>query len=185
MSKIAKLVALKSVAFKGLVEMEKSTLSERSRKLFTLSSIYTGCHALLDTQQLEDLDAASKLCINFWDEVAKYFPEWEMVKKNRLTAGEIRKDHIHSHGIAIQSIGTAGNLLLKENPKNWKQKISALKDIDWSRENTKIWEGRALVGGRVSKTSSNVTLTTNLIKQKLGLSLSPEEKRLEEAYKRG
>jgi len=184
MSKIAKLVALKSVAFKGLVEMEKSTLSERSRKLFTLSSIYTGCHALLDTQQLEDLDAASKLCINFWDEVAKYFPEWEMVKKNRLTAGEIRKDHIHSHGIAIQSIGIAGNLLLKENPKNWKQKISALKDIDWSRENTKIWEGRALVGGRVSKTSSNVTLTTNLIKQKLGLSLSPEEKHVAVNYYR-
>jgi DNA sulfur modification protein DndB len=185
LSKIAKLVALKSLAFKGLVEMEKSTLSERSRKLFTLSSIYTGCHALLDAKQLDDEVGASKLCISFWDEVAKQFPEWEMVKKNRLTAGEIRKDHIHSHGIAIQSIGMVGNQLLGENPKDWKQKLTLLQEIDWSRNNTKIWEGRALVGGRVSKTSSNVALTTNLIKQKLGLTLSPEEKRLEEAHKRG
>ena len=185
LSKIAKLVALKSLAFKGLVEMERSTLSERSRKLFTLSSIYTGCHALLDTKQLEDETGAAKLCISFWDEVAKQFAEWDMVKKNRLTAGEIRKDHIHSHGIAIQSIGMAGNQLLNEHPKEWKQRLELLKEIDWSRNNTKIWEGRALVGGRVSKTSSNVTLTTNLIKQKLGLNLSPEEKRLEAAYKRG
>jgi DNA sulfur modification protein DndB len=165
--------------------MERSTLSERSRKLFTLSSIYTGCHALLDTKQLEDETGAAKLCISFWDEVAKQFAEWDMVKKNRLTAGEIRKDHIHSHGIAIQSIGMAGNQLLNEYPKEWKQRLELLKEIDWSRNNTKIWEGRALVGGRVSKTSSNVTLTTNLIKQKIGLNLSPEEKRLEAAYKRG
>jgi DNA sulfur modification protein DndB len=79
----------------------------------------------------------------------------------------------------------AGNQLLNEYPKEWKQRLELLKEIDWSRNNTKIWEGRALVGGRVSKTSSNVTLTTNLIKQKIGLNLSPEEKRLEAAYKRG
>ena len=185
MSKIAKLVALKSVAFKGLVEMERSTLSERSRKLFTLSAIYTGCHALLDHRHLNDEEDASKLCISFWDEVSKTIPEWDMVRKNRLTAGEIRKDLIHSHGIALQSIGIAGSQLLNEFPKNWEVKIEQLKNVDWTRANTKIWEGRALVGGRVSKTSSNVTLTTNLIKHKLGLELSPEEKRMEEAYKRG
>jgi DNA sulfur modification protein DndB len=185
MSKIAKLVALKSVAFKGLVEMERSTLSERSRKLFTLSAIYTGCHALVDAKELADEDNASKLCITFWDEVSKHIPEWEMVQKSRLTAGEIRKELLHSHGIAIQSIGIAGSQLLSEHPKDWKQKLTTLKNIDWSRSNAKVWEGRALVGGKVSKTYTNVTLTTNLIKQKLGLKLSPEEKRTEEAYKRG
>ena len=185
MSKIAKYVALSANAFKGLVEMERSTLSERSKKLFTLSSIYTGCHALLDASELEDLKGASNLCISFWEEVSKHIPEWDLVRKSRLSAGEIRKDFIHSHGIAIQSLGAVGNQLLREYPKDWKKKLSNLGKIDWSRNSTKIWEGRALVGGRVSKTSSNVTLTSNLIKQKLGLTLSPEEKRMEEAYKRG
>ena len=86
-----------------------------------------------------------------------------MVQKSRLTAGEIRKELLHSHGIAIQSIGIAGSQLLSEHPKDWKQKLSALKSIDWSRSNAKVWEGRALVGGKVSKTYNNVTLTTNLI----------------------
>jgi DNA sulfur modification protein DndB len=185
MSKIAKFVALSAKAFKGLVEMERSTLSERSKKLFTLSSIYTGCHALLDASELEDLNGASAICISFWEEVSKYLPEWDLVRKSRLSSGEIRRDFIHSHGIAIQSLGVVGNQLLRENPKDWKKELGNLEKIDWSRSNTRIWEGRALIGGRVSKTSSNVTLTSNLIKQKLGLTLSPEEKRMEEAYKRG
>jgi DNA sulfur modification protein DndB len=48
-----------------------------------------------------------------------------------------------------------------------------------------VWEGRALVGGRVSKTTTNVILTTNYIKQFLKLDLTPDEQRIEEAYKRG
>lgn len=185
MSKIAKFVALSANAFKGLVEMERSTLSERSKKLFTLSSIYTGCHALLDASELEDVNGASAVCISFWEEVSKYIPEWDLVRKSKLSSGEIRRDFIHSHGIAIQSLGVVGNQLLRDHPKDWKKTVASLEKIDWSRNNTKIWEGRALIGGRVSKTSSNVTLTSNLIKQKLGLTLSPEEKRMEEACKRG
>jgi DNA sulfur modification protein DndB len=185
MSKIAKLVSIKANAFKGLVEMERSTLSERSKKLFTLSSIYTGCHALLDGKQVVDLETAANICTTYWDEVAKYMPEWELVRKSRLTSGEIRKDFLHSHGVAIQSLAITGNQLLNENPKDWKKKLGLLKNIDWSRQNTKVWEGRALIAGKVSKNSTNVSLTTNAIKQKLGLELSPEEKRLEQAYKRG
>ena len=74
---------------------------------------------------------------------------------------------------------------MAEDVKDWKKKLGLLKNIDWSRQNTKVWEGRALIAGKVSKNSTNVSLTTNAIKQKLGLELSPEEKRLEQAYKRG
>ena len=61
----------------------------------------------------------------------------------------------------------------------------ALKKINWARSNTKFWEGRAMLGGRVQKAEQNVTLTTNLIKKFLGLRLSPEERRVEQAYMRG
>lgn len=185
MSQIAKLVVIKLDAFKGLVEMERSTLSERSRKLFTLSAIYSACQALLDKTSVDDINVASNICISYWDAVSKHIPEWGMVKGGRLTAGEVRKDMIHSHAIALQALGIVGNQLLLEQPKSWKEALGSLAGIDWSRSNAKLWEGRTLVAGRVSKTSSNVALTTNLIKQRLGLTLSPEEKRLEEAYKRG
>ena len=185
MSQIVKLAVLKSTAFIGLVEMERSTLSERSRKLFTLSAIYSGCQALLDSTSANDINAASEICISFWSEIAKYIPEWSFVKNGKLTAGEVRKDMIHSHAIALQAIGIAGSQLLLEQPLSWKERLPLLQGLDWSRSNAKMWEGRTLVAGRVSKSSSNVTLTANLIKQRLKLALSPEEKRLEEAYKRG
>jgi len=186
LSKIARLVALKSSAFKDLVEMERSTLSERSRKLFTLSAIYSANAALLSGTQPPDIDHAAKQCIEYWDEVAKHLPEWGRVRAGKMTAGDVRRDFLHSHAIVLQALGIVGNQLLNgSGSANWKQQLRALRSIDWARSNAKQWEGRALIGGRVSKASHNVTLTTNVIKTRIGLNLGPDEQRVEEAYKRG
>jgi DNA sulfur modification protein DndB len=185
LSKIAKLVALRSTAFKDVVEMERSTLSERSRKLFTLSAIHSGNAALLESKEVPDIDHAAKLCIDFWDEVAKYLSEWGQVRTLRMTAGEVRRDFLHSHALVLQALGSAGNQLLRLPGATWKHRLKALTKIDWSRSNAKLWEGRALIGGRASKASHNVTLTTNVIKRTLGLELSPDEQRVEHAFKRG
>jgi DNA sulfur modification protein DndB len=185
LSKIAKLVALKSAAFKDVVEMERSTLSERSRKLFTLSAIYTGCSALLDTKEFASIDDAASVCIEFWDEIAKQIPEWGLVRNSKMTAGEVRRDFLHSHAIVLQALGIVGRELQTLPSTTLKKKIQSLSRIDWARSNAAVWEGRALIGGRVSKAGQNVVLTTNFIKQHLGLELGPEELRAERAFARG
>ena len=48
-----------------------------------------------------------------------------------------------------------------------------------------MWEGRALLGGKVSKTAANVLLTTAAIRTALGLPLPPEEQHAEDAFTRG
>ena len=40
-----------------------------------------------------------------------------------------------------------------------------------------------MVGGRMSKTSNSIVLATTLLKSRLNLELSPEEKRVETAFK--
>ena len=185
LSKIAKLVALRSEAFKDVVELERSTLSERSRKLFTLSAIYNGCLALLEGSEVNGSDQAVETCMLFWSEVSRHIPEWGYVRSGRMTAGEVRRDFLHSHAIVLQALGMVGRDLISLPLKEWKLRLKILNNVDWSRSNAKTWEGRALIGGRVSKSSHNVTLTCNLIKQKLGLELGPEELRAENAYKRG
>lgn len=185
MAKISKLLAIKSNAFKDLVEMERSSLSERSRKLFTLSAIYTGCQNLLEVIDSKDSDEAYQVCLAYWNEVAKQFHDWELVRQGNISSGEIRRDNIHSHAIALQCLGQVGSYLLSEHKKDWKNKIPLLKNINWSRNNAEIWEGRALIGGRVSKTTTNVILTTNYIKQFMKLSLTPDEQRIEDMYLRG
>ena len=59
-----------------------------------------------------------------------------------------------------------------------------LKKVNWNRQNVELWEGRAMVAGRISKAQLNVRLTANILKQELGLPLSSEDKRAEERHAR-
>jgi DNA sulfur modification protein DndB len=181
-AKLAKLVILKSEAFREIVDMEKSSLAKRSRKLFTLSAFFNACADLVEGLATGNLTDDAKLARDFWEEVATHFPTWAQVREGRMPASEVREGFIHSHGIALQAIGKAGNALLKLHPKDWKKRLLALEKIDWSRANANVWEGRALIGGKVSKVSTNVILTTNVVKKALSLPLDSEEQRVEAAH---
>jgi DNA sulfur modification protein DndB len=183
-AKLAKLVILESTFFKEIVDMEKSSLAPRSRKLFTLSAFYNACADLVERLATGNLVEDANLARRFWEEVAGHFPAWKHVKEGRMPASEVREGFIHSHGIALQAIGKAGNALLTHHPKDWRKKLAALEKIDWSRSNAKVWEGRALIGGKVSKVTTNIILTTNVIKKALGLPLEPDEQRIETATRK-
>ncbi|MFI9718192.1 DNA sulfur modification protein DndB [Streptomyces sp. NPDC052396] len=184
-AQVARTIAGHSTIFKGYVEMEKSNLSARSRKMFTLSALYYGTQALLQGLQLKP-DEATDLAQTYWETIDKVLPEWGMVRERQLSAAEMRRDYIHSHGIALHALGRIGNSLLRESTvaSRWKKQLAPLEKVDWSRANSD-WEGRAIVGGRVSKSHQNVTLTVNYLRHHLGLGLSPEERRVEDAYLRG
>ncbi|MDG5804794.1 DNA sulfur modification protein DndB [Streptomyces ossamyceticus] len=184
-AQITRTLTERSSIFKGFVEMEKSTLSARSRKLFTLSALYFGNLSLLQGLELKQ-EEAGRLAQSFWEAVDAALPEWAMVRDKQLSAQEMRRDFIHSHGIALHALGRIGNSLLRETTKAtaWKKRLAPLKHVDWSRANAD-WEGRAIVGGRVSKSHQNMTLTVNYLRKHLGLELSPEEQRVEDAYLRG
>jgi len=183
-AKLAKLVILKSDAFREIVDMEKSSLARRSRKLFTLSAFHNACADLVEGLATGDLNADADLARGFWEAVATHFPAWGQVRAGKIPASDVREGFIHSHGIALQAIGRAGNALLKEHPKDWKKRLGELATMDWSRRNAKLWEGRALIGGKVSKVLTNVILTTNAVKQALELPLAPDERKIEQAYRR-
>jgi len=185
MAELARIIAFKSVAFSGVVEMERSTLSPRASRLFTLSSIYHATSVLVSNVKVETFDEKANIAISFWDEVAKHMREWQLVKKRKITSGDVRRDFIHSHAVVLQAIGHVGNSLFLSRIKSWKAKIRKLKSMDWSRSNSKQWEGRAMIGGKVSKSHYNVILTTNSIKKHVGIQLSPEEERVEDAFQRG
>jgi DNA sulfur modification protein DndB len=180
-AKLAKLVVLKSDYFRDIVDMEKSSLAPRSRKLFTLSAFYNACADLVEGLASGNLETDAEFARNYWEAVAEHFPAWAQVRKGRLPASEVREGYIHSHGIALQALGKAGNALLKQYPGKWKSKLAGLEKIDWSRQNAALWEGRALIGGKVSKVTTSIILTTNVVKNALGLKLEDEEANIEAA----
>ncbi len=184
-SVLIKNAVLQVPLFRDLTELERSTLSARSRKLFTLSALYSATEAFISRLDHITPEEMPDVVRTFWEELAKVFPDWIAVHNRKISAGDVRADLLHTHGIMLQSIGRAAGALLKEDPLGWKKTLKRLGKIDWSRSNAKVWEGRAMVGGRVSKATNHVTLTTAFIKQALGVTLTPEERRVEDAFKRG
>ena len=170
--------------FSRMTEMEKSSISNRSTKLFTLSSIKYASKALLNKSNKDSISEDDKyLAIAFWSEVTLNMPDWINAKNKKILTHELREQYIHSHGVMLQAMGNIGSDLLKDHHSNWKDKLKNLNNIDWSRKN-KDWEGRALTHGRVSKARANVLLTGNYIKQKLGIPLNNIEKQIENEFKK-
>lgn len=171
--------------FDGTTETAKTSISNRSRELFTLSSIYQATKRLLNKKKGDEVtEDERRLVIDFWEAVGKNMPDWRAVREGSVSAAELRRDYVHVHGVALQAIAIAGAALIANHPKTWRKKLAKLKQVDWARDNAQLWEGRALVGGRLSKAFNNVILTANALKRVLRLSLSPSEKKVEELYER-
>jgi DNA sulfur modification protein DndB len=184
LSQLARTVVEEVSVFRGITEIEKTTISNRSSKLHTLSSIYQATQALLAKgKRAKVTTQKEKLAVDFWQTVGGQIPEWGLAAEKKVSCAELRRDCIHAHGIALQAIGIAGAALVAQE-RGWKGKLNALKKVDWSRSNTKLWEGRSLVGGRVSKAIVHVRLTANHLKKTLGLSLNAKDKQYEAQFRK-
>lgn len=172
---LIRLVINKLPAFKNLIELERSTLSPRSRRLFTLSALYSATGALLTGKGDFEPNEKAAIAIEFWSSVYDQIPEWQQVHNGKISAGEIRQDFIHSHGVVLHALGKVGSAAIETSPNDWVKYLEGLQKIDWRRSNSSLWEGRALVGGRLSKSQQHINLTASAIKAKLGLQLTKEE----------
>ena len=184
-AQLTKALIAKSPVFRDVVELEKTSLATRSRRLFTLSALYHATSELLAGREGGDPQDLAEVALSYWESVASELEEWRRVRLGELSAGEIRMDYIHTHGVVLQALGRLGNALLEKHPKQWQSKLRKLGEIDWRRANSALWEGRAMSGGRLSKSGQSVVLTANAMKSQFGLPLTPEEQEVEDAFNRG
>ena len=179
-SELARYVAMSVEGFKGMTEMERSSISHRSTRLFTLSSIKHASRALLRKGHRDEiLPEEREFAARFWAEVVANMPDWKLAKRKKVAPGDLRQDFVHAHGVALSAIGTAGADLVAAHPKGWEARLRKLQNVDWSRSNHAVWEGRAMVHGRISKAKTHIRLTANLLKKEMGLRLSAEDEELE------
>ena len=178
-SYLARFLATEVLPFKGFTELEKSNISLMSNKLFTLSGIKQATRALLGKGPRDGFTNEDKdLAIEFWSEVYANMPEWKQVIDKEVSPTQLRQEFIHAHGVGIHAIGLLGKDLVCESPKNWKEKLSKLREVDWRKSNPE-WNQRCMHGGKLSKATQSIQLTNNLLKQAVGLKLTPFERQLE------
>jgi DNA sulfur modification protein DndB len=150
-------------------EYEKTSLARRSKKLFTYSNIIGANMELMKgAVSTKDLGEDLMLSREFWEEVAKNFPEWKYVADETLTASEVRDNSIAPSGVVMHAIGRVGNSLLTYKRQEWKGYIAKLKQIDWSRTNSD-WENRVVIRYKISKSTTSILLASAYIKRKVGL----------------
>lgn len=167
--------------FSENIDFEKTSISNRSKKLFTLSSVYRATKTLLGTSDNGYQDM-SQIAVDFWNEVTTYMKPWKEFLKDEPPY-KLRKETIAVHALTLQALAIVGEMCLLMFPGDWRKILSKLETVDWSRSNSD-WEGRALLAGRLRKSYTNTILTANYLKYKLGLPLSEKEQEYEKSIVR-
>lgn len=162
--------------FEGRVELEKTSISNRSTKVFTLSGIADASLRFLGKPRAgaKISDEEKPMVKEFWEEVSKNMPEWQLLLENKITPFELRKGFINTHTNLLNALGITGNVILEQHLDNWKEKIRGLKNVDWSRSNPD-WEGRFLLNGQMTKLARGIQLAANIILQKCDVKI-PENR---------
>ncbi|WP_152396588.1 DNA sulfur modification protein DndB [Paenibacillus guangzhouensis] len=177
-AEIARQLSYELDLFDGLTEMEKTTISNRSTKLFTLSGLYRATNELINNKIDKPYEELKEISFKYWAVVGKHIKEWNSVKEGVVKASELRKDYINAHAITLVALGKVGYCLLDEFPDTWEKELEKLQLVEWYRGN-KYWEGRVTVGGKISFSRNNLILLTSALKKVLGIPLSTEEQEAE------
>lgn len=168
---------------KNYTDKENTSLPKFSNKLFILSNLYETNKKLVNKLNLNN-DNCKNIIFEFWDLLCANMKEWQFVFNKEMSPHIFRNEYISSYGIVLEALGLVGNYLYKNSISNVKEYLVKLKDIDWNRSNLTDWEDRVIgKTGRIIKSSTCIKLTSNLIKIKLGIPLSPDEEKLESEFK--
>ena len=137
-----------------------------------MSAIKSANKALLNKGKNDHISESEiQSSVDYWKYVVKNMNDWNLASQRKVNSRELRIGYIHAHGVFLHALGLLGSQIIYDKSK-WTA-LDSLSEIDWSR-NSKLWKGRAVVNGRITKSITNVKLTANQIKiQRLFLLLIP------------
>ena len=79
-AEIIRRVVYETEVFKGVVEMERSTITERSSKLFPFSGIYSASKNLINLEKNRKIDHQVNTVSSFWETVGENIDQWRGVR---------------------------------------------------------------------------------------------------------
>ncbi len=153
------------------VDKEHDTLGKYSSKLFTLSNFLRANQRIIKTDTVSNDDRM--FLIEFWKSIFLYIDEWGELEKKQLYKCSLKEEYILTLSVVINAFGRLGAYFYSE--KVDLKLLENLKQIDWLRGN-KEWIGRVFNDqGKIIGKEDGIIKICNLIKLKLGLSLTKEE----------
>ena len=154
--------------FAGRVELERTNISHRSKKLFTLNGVADATRHLLRMKAKTKSIAAEKqkLAVEFWNAVAANVPEWSLLMEGRITPAEMRKGYVHAHTNMLNALGLAGHVVAKRG--DWRETLRGLQRVDWRKESP-VWQDKIVMDGRMLKHRLGIKRAADALLAELGL----------------
>lgn len=156
--------------FNGSVECEKSTISNRSASLFTLSGIYHATKILCSGHPEMPSEDMRRTAIDFWSAVCDNMIVWKEAKTRVISPETFRKDYVCAHAITLKAIGAVGKLLMATIPDHdqWPNHLTFLQEINWSKDSDEL-QGLVIAKGRISSSYNNQKAFGEYLIEKSGL----------------
>lgn len=159
--------------FQKYTDKEKDNLGKNSSKLFTLTNLYKANKNIIHGDLREN---DKDFLVNFWSCVVNNIVEWQELMKKELSKSDLKKGYILCLNITLLAFGRIGHYFYLHQDENISEKLLALKQIDWSRDNISDWNNRAIRdNGKVNTGEKAIILIANRIKQIMGIPLTDDE----------
>lgn len=160
-------------------DKEKDNLGKFSSNIFTLNTFYGANKRILHTAMGTQKD--SDLVLHFWENVVANMKEWQELEDSQLSKKDLRENYIVTQGVTLLALGRLGRYYYENQEIDMSASLAGLKKIDWLRNNTDCWLGRAIKqNGKINRNEQGIFLTYLQIKRMLDLPLSYEERKKEQ-----
>jgi DNA sulfur modification protein DndB len=181
-SDIARKVMTSIPFIKEYMELQKTSLTKTSLKMFTFNTFSSSIGYLIDGIKVEKQE---DYAIAYWNMLCKHISLWVEVKNGTKKAPELRENTLITHGVMVQALGLLGvnifrkcfvlsNASKEEKLKAVEECVSRLAEVDFYKGNENwivLWDG-----GRVKTASDNQKLASIYLGILVGLGLSPQDK---------
>lgn len=157
-------------------DKEKDNLGKFSSNLFTLNLFYKANKRIVGRDQMTD--NIETFLIKYWKAVSNNMEPWNELVNHEISKKDLRENYIAVQGIVIQALGRVGEYIYKNN-LDANSEMAKLNNINWKRNATE-WKNRAIrQDGKIIANEKGIILTGNIIKKKMGIPLSDDEKEKE------
>lgn len=160
-------------------DKERDNLGKFSSNIFTLNIFYTANKRIISASE-NSFDEKYIFVLNFWKHVVANMREWNEMDCGDLSKKDLRENYIVTQGVTILALGRLGKFYSEHSEINMERSLTGLRSVDWLRNNTESWFGRAIkTNGSINRSEHGIYLTYIQIKRHLNLPISEEEKKKE------
>jgi len=165
-SKMVRETIMAVAGFSGRTEFEKTTISNRSKNLYTLSGIYSSIEEFTRNTKLNEVEL-KKLVVDFYSAACASIEEWQQVVADEISACDYRKAYVTAHAVFIKALGKVGRALFERYGNDMFAKVANLKKVNLRKDNDEL-QGIILHGNRINGASVSVEPLANYILKKMG-----------------